>query len=128
GPSVDIRTKVVKGIAHAKMEKFLEKFRRRNVGTSQRLDGIEDITSEMVDLRKRIDKLLGSDANIAPAKSRARATKIFKELDIKAIRIKDDAGTFGRTVDTVLIMDPDLIKKTEMLTAFDREKALGAIQ
>ncbi len=47
GPSVDIRTKVVKGIAHARMEKFLEKFRRRMVGTSQKLDGIEDITAEM---------------------------------------------------------------------------------
>ena len=47
GPSLDARTFVVKGIAHRRIDAFLKQFRRRNVGTTQKLDGIEDVVREI---------------------------------------------------------------------------------
>ncbi len=47
GPSVDARVNSVKGIAHRRLNAFFEQFRRRNVGTTQKLDGIEDVVREI---------------------------------------------------------------------------------
>ncbi len=47
GTSLDARANNIKGVAHRRLNAFFEQFRRRNVGTTQKLDGIEDVVREI---------------------------------------------------------------------------------
>lgn len=90
-------------------DNFQQKLIDTLASSGRRSDEVKSVRAEfnaMLDVWR-------DEIKVAATNARERATAVFKEQGFDMVRIEQDQGSFGRVVDTTIILNPDNIRSLQ---------------